>query len=178
MIDRRQIVWPIAYEFKQFEEDFARSLHSDIPLLQSAIEQVLLSNGKHIRPLLLLLTAKVCGEPTKETQLSAVIIETLHTTTLIHDDVVDETKQRRGIPSINAIFDNRIAVLAGDYILSSSIISAAEIGNIAIIKTIALVCRELSEGELLQINNTEKRIINENDYLLLHIAFYHLHLIY
>ena len=165
MIDRQQIIKPVASEYKQFEADFERTLHSDIPLLQSAIKQVLLSNGKHIRPLLLLLTAKACGEPTKVTQEAAVIIETLHTTTLIHDDVVDETKQRRGVPSLNAIFDNRIAVLTGDYILSGSIINAVELGNLTIIGTIARVCRELSEGEILQIANTEKRTIDEGEYL-------------
>jgi len=164
MIDKQQIVKPVIPEYKQFEADFERILHSDIPLLQSAIKQVLLTNGKHIRPLLLLLTAKACGEPTKVTQEAAVIIETLHTTTLIHDDVIDETKQRRGVPSLNAIFDNRIAVLTGDYILSGSIINAVELGNLSIIKTIARVCRELSEGELLQINNTEKRTLDESDY--------------
>jgi len=167
MIDRQLISKPVASEFQQFETDFARSLQSDIPLLQSVLQQVFHTNGKHIRPLLLLLTAKICGEPTHVTQLAAVIIETLHTTTLIHDDVVDETKQRRGIPSLNAVFDNRIAVLTGDFILSSSIIHAVEIGNMAIIKTIARVCRELSEGELLQIDHTEKRIIDEEKYLLM-----------
>ena len=165
MIDKQLIVKPVVSEYKQFEADFERILHSDIPLLQSAIKQVLLSNGKHIRPLLLLLTAKACGEPTKVTQEAAVIIETLHTTTLIHDDVVDDTKKRRGVPSLNAIFDNRIAVLTGDYILSGSIIKAVELGNLIIIKTIARVCRDLSEGELLQINNTEKRTIDESEYL-------------
>ncbi|MDR2915858.1 MAG: polyprenyl synthetase family protein [Tannerella sp.] len=165
MIDRSQIAKPVASEFKQFEADFARVLHSETPLLQSAIEQVLCSNGKHVRPLLLLLTAKVCGELTKTTQDAAVIIETLHTTTLIHDDVVDETKQRRGIPSLNAIFDNRIAVLTGDYMLAGTILNAAETGNIVIIKIIAKVCRELSEGELIQIDNAEKHSLNEDEYL-------------
>ena len=165
MIDREQIVKPVISEYKQFEADFERSLHSDIPLLQSAIKHVLLSNGKHIRPLLLLLTAKACGEPTKITQEAAVILEILHTTTLIHDDVVDETKKRRGVPSLNAIFDNRIAVLTGDFLLSGSILNAVELGNLSIIKTIAKVCRELSEGELLQINNTEERTIDKSDYL-------------
>jgi len=167
IINRQLIAKPVANELKQFEDDFARTLHSEIPLLQSAIEQVLRSNGKHIRPLLLLLTAKACGVPTRMTQEAAVIIETLHTTTLIHDDVVDETKQRRGRPSLNAIFDNRIAVLTGDYLLSGTILNAAETGNIVIIKTIARVCRELSEGELLQIENTEKRSLDENEYLLM-----------
>ena len=165
MIDRQLIAKPVASELKQFREDFARTLHSEIPLLQAAIEQVLRANGKHIRPLLLLLTAKTCGEPTMMTRDAAVIIEMLHTTTLIHDDVIDETKQRRGKPSLNAIFDNRIAVLTGDYLLSGTILNVVETGNLFIIKTIANVCRELSEGELLQIDNTEKRSLDENEYL-------------
>ena len=164
MVDRRLIATPVASQLKQFEEDFARMLHSEIPLLKSAIEQVLHANGKHIRPLLLLLTAKACGEPAKVTQDAAVVIETLHTTTLIHDDVVDETKQRRGRPSLNAIFDNRIAVLTGDYLLAGSILNAVETGNIRIIKILARVCRDLSEGEFLQMDNTARRSLNENEY--------------
>ena len=167
MIDRLQITKPVASEFKQFEADFAQTLHNETPLLHSAIQHALHVNGKHIRPLLLLLTAKTCGTPTKMTQDTAVIIEILHTTTLIHDDVIDETKQRRGVPSLNAVFDNRIAVLTGDYLLSCAILNAAEKGNILIIKIIAQVCRELSEGELIQIDNTEKRSLDEEDYLLM-----------
>ena len=164
MIDKQQIVKPIALELEQFKADFSNVLNSDIPLLQSAIEQVLRSNGKHIRPILLLLTAKVCGGLCSTTNQAAIIIEILHTTTLIHDDVVDETKQRRGIPSLNAIFDNRIAVLTGDYILAGAVIRAAETGNIDIIKLLARVCRELSEGELMQLDNAEKHSINEEEY--------------
>ena len=164
MIDKLQIVKPVASEFEQFKVDFSKVLHSEVPLLQSAIEQVLRSNGKHIRPLLLLLTAKACGELNEMTCEAAVIIEILHTTTLIHDDVVDETKQRRGIPSLNAIFDNRIAVLTGDYILAGTILRAAKTGNITIIKIVAQVCRELSEGELMQLDNAEKHSINEEAY--------------
>jgi octaprenyl-diphosphate synthase len=165
MTDRLQIARPVAAEFEQFKADFSMVLHSEAPLLQSAIEQVLRSNGKHIRPLLLLLTAKACGNPTGITQEAAVIVEVLHTTTLIHDDVVDETKQRRGVASLNAIFDNRVAVLTGDYILAGMVLRAAETGNLIIIKTIARVCRELSEGELMQLDNTEKHTVDEDDYL-------------
>ena len=164
MIDRQQIIKPVASEFEQFKESFSNVLHSEIPLLQSAIEQVLHTSGKNIRPLLLLLTAKACGKPDSMTIDAAVIIEILHTSTLIHDDVVDETKQRRGVPSLNAIFDNRISVLTGDYILAGAVLRAAEINNVAIIKLIAKVCRELSEGELLQLDNAAKHSINEEDY--------------
>ena len=164
MTDIQQIVKPIALELEQFKTDFSNVLNSEIPLLQSAIEQVLNSNGKHIRPILLLLTAKVCGGSGESTKEAAVIIEILHTTTLIHDDVVDETKQRRGIPSLNAIFDNRIAVLTGDYILAGAVMRAAETGNIDIIKLLSHVCRDLSEGELMQLDYAERHSINEEDY--------------
>jgi octaprenyl-diphosphate synthase len=164
MIDRLQIAKPVACEFEQFKADFSRVLHSEVPLLQSAIEQVLRSNGKHIRPLLLLLTAKACGELTAMTREAALIIEVLHTTTLIHDDVVDETKQRRGIPSLNAVFDNRIAVLTGDYLLACALSRAADTGNSAVIKIITTVCRELSEGELMQLDHAERHSVNEADY--------------
>jgi len=165
MIDKQQIVEPIASEFEQFKTDFSSVLHSEIPLLQSAIEQVLSSNGKHIRPILLLLTAKACGEPCNTTKDAAITIEVLHTTTLIHDDVIDETKQRRGVPSLNAIFDNRIAVLTGDYILAGTVLRAVETGNLTIIKRIAQVCRELSEGEIMQLDNAQKHSISEEEYL-------------
>ncbi|MDR1722814.1 MAG: polyprenyl synthetase family protein [Tannerella sp.] len=165
MIDRLKIEKPVSAEFEQFTADFIKTLHSEIPLLQSAIEQALGSNGKQIRPLLLLLTAKACGQPTAMTREAAVIIEILHTTTLIHDDVVDETKQRRGIPSLNAIFDNRIAVLTGDYMLAGTILRAAETGNIDLIRILARVCRELSEGELLELDNAARHTVKEEDYL-------------
>ena len=159
------MIKPVSSEFEQFKAGFSSSLHSETPLLQSAIEQVICTNGKNIRPLLLLLTAKACGEPDSMTIDSAIIIEILHTSTLIHDDVVDETKQRRGVPSLNAIFDNRISVLTGDYILAGTILRAAETGNVSIIRTIAKVCRELSEGELMQLDNAAKHSLKEEDYL-------------
>ena len=166
MIDKQKIIAPVEYEFEQFKADFSKVIKSEIPLLNSAIEQVLQTNGKHIRPLLLLLTAKACcNELSGMTKKTAVIIEILHTTTLIHDDVVDETKQRRGVPSLNAIFDNRIAVLTGDYILSEAVLQAAKMGNMDIIKLIAKVCRELSEGELIQLDNAKNHSISEEKYL-------------
>jgi octaprenyl-diphosphate synthase len=167
MIDRLHIAKPVSFEFEQFKADFSSMIHCKTPLLRSATEQVLRSNGKQIRPLLLLLTAKACGTLTEMTRQAAVIIEVLHTTTLIHDDVIDETRQRRGMPSLNAIFDNRIAVLTGDYLLASAIARATETGNMAITQIIAHVCRELAEGELLQLDNAEKHSLHEDDYFLM-----------
>ena len=120
MKDRSKIEQPVAVEFQRFNDEFAASLRSETNRLQSAIDQILNASGKHVRPLLVLLTAKACGQVTDNTINSAVLLELLHTATLIHDDVIDETKQRRGVPSLNAIFDNRISVLVGDYVLSTA----------------------------------------------------------
>jgi octaprenyl-diphosphate synthase len=164
MIDLSQIVKPVLPEFEQFKKDFLELIHTEVPLLEKALEYVLSSKGKHIRPLLLLLTAKASGEISQISIDSAVLIEVLHTTTLIHDDVVDDTKQRRGVPSLNAIFDNRVAVLTGDFLLAGSMLRAVATGNLTTIQVIAQVCRELSEGELLQLDNAEKHSLNEEKY--------------
>jgi octaprenyl-diphosphate synthase len=164
MIDLSQIIKPVLPEFEKFRKDFSKLIQTEIPLLKKALFHVLSSKGKHIRPLLLLLTAKVTGEISPETIESSVLIEVLHTTTLIHDDVVDDTKQRRGVPSLNAIFDNRISVLTGDFLLAGTMIKAVETGNLTTIRIIAQVCRELSEGELMQMDNAENHSLNEEKY--------------
>jgi octaprenyl-diphosphate synthase len=164
MIDLSQIIKPVLPEFERFKENFSKVIQTEIPLLEKALLYVLSSKGKHIRPLLLLLTAKATGEISPITIDSSVFIEILHTTTLIHDDVVDDTKQRRGVPSLNAIFDNRIAVLTGDFLLAGTMLKAVETGNLTTIRIIAQVCRELSEGELMQLDNVENHSLNEEKY--------------
>ena len=118
-----------------------------------------------MRPLLVLLTAKVCGQVTDNTINSAVLLELLHTATLIHDDVIDETKQRRGVPSLNAIFDNRISVLVGDYVLSTALIRSIQTGDLRIVGIISNLGRDLSEGEIKQLETAEESILDENCYL-------------
>jgi octaprenyl-diphosphate synthase len=164
MIDLSQIIRPVLPEFEKFREDFSKLVQTEIPLLEKALLHVLSSKGKHIRPLLLLLTAKATGEISPVTIDSSILIEVLHTTTLIHDDVVDDTKQRRGVPSLNAVFDNRIAVLTGDFLLAGTMLKAVETGNLTTIRIIAQACRELSEGELMQLDNAEKHLLNEEKY--------------
>lgn len=112
---------------------------------------------KHVRPLLVLLTAKACGQITDNTINSAVLLELLHTATLIHDDVIDETKQRRGVPSLNAIFDNRISVLVGDYVLSTALIRSIQTGNLQIIGIVSNLGRDLSEGEIKQLETGRRK---------------------
>lgn len=165
MNDRSKIEEPVAVEFKRFNDEFAASLRSETNRLQSAIDQILNASGKHIRPLLVLLAAKACGQVTEHTINSAVLLELLHTATLIHDDVIDETKQRRGIPSLNAIFDNRISVLVGDYVLSTALIRSIQTGNLQIIGIVSNLGRDLSEGEIKQLETAEESILDEGCYM-------------
>ena len=165
MKDRSKIEQPVAVEFKRFNDEFAASLRSETNRLQSAIDQILNASGKHIRPLLVLLAAKACGQVTDNTINSAVLLELLHTATLIHDDVIDETKQRRGVPSLNAIFDNRISVLVGDYVLSTALIRSIQTGDLQIIGIVSNLGRDLSEGEIKQLETAEESIIDESCYM-------------
>lgn len=165
MIDRRKIEEPVAAEFARFNEEFESSLRSETKRLQAAIEQILRSTGKHVRPLLVLLSATTCGSVTDCTINSAVFLELLHTATLIHDDVVDETRERRGVPSLNAIFDNRVAVLTGDYILSTALIRSIQTGDLRIIGIISNLGRDLSEGEIKQMETADESILDESCYL-------------
>ena len=153
MIDRSKIEEPVAAEFARFNTEFETSLRSETRLLQKAIDQILSATGKHIRPLLVLLSAKACGEVTESSINVAVFLELLHTATLIHDDVIDETKQRRGVPSLNALFDNRVSVLVGDYILSTALIRSIQTGNLRIIGIVSDLGRDLSEGEIIYASN-------------------------
>ncbi len=165
MSDRKVIEQPVAVEFKRFNEDFDASLRSQERLLQHAIDIIFESTGKHIRPLMVLLSAKACGKITENTINSAVLLELLHTATLIHDDVVDETKLRRGVSSLNAIFDNRIAVLVGDYVLSSALVRSTLTQNLRIITIISSLGRELAEGEICQLETAEETVVDEVRYM-------------
>ncbi|MFY1613905.1 polyprenyl synthetase family protein [Macellibacteroides fermentans] len=165
MNTRSKIEEPVAKEFQQFNDEFANSLKSETRRLQSAIIQIQHAVGKHVRPLLVLLTAKACGKITEHTINAAVLLELLHTATLIHDDVIDETKERRGLPSLNAIFDNRVSVLVGDYILSSALIRAIQTRNLQIISIVSNLGRDLSEGEIKQLETAEESIVDEEAYM-------------
>ena len=156
---------PVAELFERFQREFSQSLRSEVRTIQSAIEKIHLSNGKQIRPLLLLLTAKACGQPTPYSVEFAVLLEMLHTASIIHDDVVDETKQRRGLPSLNAIYDNRIAVLVGDFILSDTLARAVKTGENQIITIITMLCRNMVEGEIRQLEISDEIVISEKEYL-------------
>ncbi|MDR1257795.1 MAG: polyprenyl synthetase family protein [Tannerellaceae bacterium] len=165
MNELEAIKQPIIDEYRRFGDDFLYSLSSSTPRLQQAIDKIMQSTGKHMRPLLVILAAKACGGVTDTTVNSAVLLELLHTASLIHDDVVDKSKERRGLPSLNAFFDNRVSVLVGDYLLSSALIRSVQTGNVRIMSIVSKVGRELAEGEIRQIEVAEEVILDECSYL-------------
>lgn len=159
------IAQPVATELEQFNARYKESISSEDLRIQGIIDYVMKSDGKRIRPILLLLAAKACGEINETTYSAAITIELLHTASLIHDDVVDESDTRRGKPSVNAVYDNKMAVLVGDYFLSTALIKAVVTSNYEIISIISNLGRILAEGELNQLSLVKESILNETEYL-------------
>lgn len=155
---------PVRAELQRFEEAFALSLQSDNPLLSGVNEYVLQGSGKKLRPILVMLSAKICGDINDATIESAIALELLHTASLIHDDVVDDTFERRGRKSINAKWNNKVAILSGDYMLSSALLHATYTKNLEMLDLIAKIGRQLSDGELLQLSNINQLVITEEEY--------------
>ena len=155
---------PIAAEMKAFESYFRTQLNSRIPLLTIITNYLLRRKGKQMRPMLVFLSAKLNGTIDEASFTAAGLIELLHSATLIHDDVVDETYQRRGFFSINALWRSKIAVLVGDYFLSAGLISALKTGQIGVLEVVSEAVKEMSEGELLQIEKSRQLNITEEIY--------------
>ncbi len=159
---------PIQAEMQLFGKTFAESLSTDNELLLNVNEFVLQKSGKQLRPMIVLLSAKLCGTVNKATINGAISLELLHTASLIHDDVVDYTLERRGNPSVNDKWTNKIAVLSGDYIFSKSLIWGIYTKSLEIMTSIAVLGEELADGELLQIsNNTLSKTSEENYYSII-----------
>lgn len=160
----QQIKKPIWQEFEEFKRLFDASLQSSNPLLGEVIAYIKQRNGKMMRPMLVLLMAKVCGEVNDGTYHSAISLELLHTASLVHDDVVDESDKRRGQKSVNALYDNKVSVLVGDYLLATSLKEAASTGDIRIVELVAKLGQHLSEGEIVQLSNTNANDFSEEVY--------------
>jgi octaprenyl-diphosphate synthase len=158
------ITQSIQKEIEVFNELFAASLHGHNDDFQSMIDFISGRNGKRIRPIVLILSAKLCGEPNSKTIDYALILELLHTATLIHDDVVDNTMERRAQPSVNAQYDNRVAVLLGDYILSLAIARAVMAQNLVVMEIISRLAQSLADGELTQLIASKEAIVDESRY--------------
>ena len=155
---------PISSDLDDFVALFNQSLTHDDGLLGSALKHIRQRGGKRMRPMLILLMAKNYGEVSYVTQHAAVGLELLHTASLVHDDVVDESSERRGQASVNATYDNKVAVLVGDYILSTALLHVSKTGNQRIIEYLAELGRTLAAGEILQLTNIQNQQISEEVY--------------
>lgn len=160
-----EIKKPIAAEFAEFEQAFRDALHTDNPLLQMALDHVLKTRGKQLRPILVLLAAKLCHGVNEKTIQTAVALELLHTASLIHDDVVDDSPTRRGAPSVHALWNNKVAVLVGDFLLARVIEITANLRNLKILNIVADMGRTLSSGEILQLHANSSIWIPEDSYM-------------
>lgn len=158
------IISPITHELEQFKELFDGSLTNSTSLLNRVLEHIRLKNGKMMRPILVLLATKMFGEISAATLHGAVALELLHTASLVHDDVVDESLERRGQSSVNALYDNKIAVLVGDFLLATCLWQASCTMNPYIIGVVARLGQGLSEGELLQLSNVRNEEVSEDIY--------------
>lgn len=155
---------PVADEMRAFEDHFRSAMQSKTPLLDKITHYIIKRKGKQMRPLFTFLAAKTTGEVTEATYVAASLIELLHTATLVHDDVVDDANMRRGFFSINALWKNKIAVLVGDYLLSRGLLMSVENGQFRLLEIVSGAVREMSEGELLQIEKARKLDIDESVY--------------
>jgi octaprenyl-diphosphate synthase len=155
---------PIAKEMDEFESFFKKSMRSKVALLNLITNYILRRKGKQMRPILVFLTAKLFGNINQSTFHAAGLIELLHTATLVHDDVVDESYQRRGFFSINALWKNKISVLVGDYFLSRGLLLAVNNGEYQLLKIVSDAVKEMAEGELLQIEKSRRLNTSETIY--------------
>mgnify|MGYP002628391623 CR=1 FL=1 len=155
---------PIEPEIAEFEIRFRQSMKSKVALLDKVTHYIIRRKGKQMRPMFIFLTAKMLGKVSDQTYDAASLVELLHTATLVHDDVVDDANERRGFFSINALWKNKVAVLVGDYMLSRVLLLSIEKNNVRMLEIIARAVREMSEGELLQIEKARKLDITEEIY--------------
>ncbi len=159
-----QIREPVKKELQHFEEHFKKTVKSNISLLNIVMNYVLRTKGKQIRPLMVFLISRLHGTIGESSYTAAALIELLHTATLIHDDVVDESYERRGFFSINALWKSKVAVLIGDYLLAKGMSLSVENGEFDLLKIVSKAVREMIEGELLQIQKSRKLNLTESDY--------------
>ena len=155
---------PIEKELNEFEPYFKKSLQSDVPLLATILNYLYRTKGKQLRPMFVFLSAKLHGETNEFSKLAACSVELLHTATLVHDDVVDESYERRGTFSVKALWRNKLAVLVGDYILAKGLILQLENKKYNFLHLISRAVQDMSEGEILQFKKSRKLDIDDETY--------------
>jgi octaprenyl-diphosphate synthase len=164
MLTLEEIKKPVQLNLQEFDQKFRVSMKSSVALLDTVTRYLYKQKGKQMRPMFVFLTAKMCGEINESTYTAASMIELLHTASLVHDDVVDDSNERRGFFSINALWKNKIAVLVGDYLLSRGLLISLEGNEFNLLKIMSVAVREMSEGELLQIEKARRLDISEELY--------------
>ncbi len=164
MLDINEIKKPIASEIDVFEGKFKTSMQSSVPLLDRITHYIVKRKGKQIRPMFVFFSASICGGINESTHRGAALVELLHTATLIHDDVVDNSYQRRSFFSINALWKNKIAVLVGDFLLSKGLLLSVKNSDFKFLKIVSEAMEQMIEGELLQVEKVRKLDIDEPVY--------------
>jgi octaprenyl-diphosphate synthase len=164
MGELNRIKEPIGVELKEFEKHFRQSLKSSVPLLDIITNYIIRKKGKQLRPAFVLLSARMFGEIGSSSYTAASMIELLHTASLIHDDVVDESYERRGFFSINALWKSKVAVLLGDFLLAKGLLLAVQNKEYELLELVSEAVKEMSEGELMQIQKSRKLNISMDDY--------------
>jgi octaprenyl-diphosphate synthase len=159
-----EIKAPIEKEMDEFENKFRQSMKSSVPLLDKITQYIIKRKGKQMRPMFVFLSARLFGNTNESTFRAASFIELLHTATLVHDDVVDDSTERRGFFSLNALWKNKIAVLVGDYLLSKGLLLSVESKEFGLLEIVSNAVKDMSEGELLQIEKARRLDITEKVY--------------
>ncbi|MFC1785126.1 polyprenyl synthetase family protein [Candidatus Neomarinimicrobiota bacterium] len=160
----KEITKPIKDDLVKFQIEFESALQSDVKLINTVSKYIIQRRGKRFRPILTILAAHICGKPTENTYRAAAVMELLHIATLIHDDIVDDAEYRRSWPSINRVWKNKISLLMGDYVLSKSLIYMVKMKNFKVLDSIGRTAEDLSSGELLQIEKSINKRMDENIY--------------
>ncbi|MCJ8211307.1 polyprenyl synthetase family protein [Mucilaginibacter sp. RS28] len=164
MLSINEIKKPIAAEIDVFEDKFRASMQSSVPLLDRITHYIVKRKGKQIRPMFVFFTASLCGGITEATHRGAALVELVHTASLVHDDVVDNSYQRRGFFSINALWKNKIAVLVGDFLLTKGMLLSLENDDFELLKILSNAVKQMSEGELLQFEKARHMNFDEGVY--------------
>jgi octaprenyl-diphosphate synthase len=160
----KEIKAPVEHHIEEFEKQFRFSMKSKVPLLDKITRYIVKRKGKQMRPLFVFFTAQLCGGITDKTYRAASLIELLHTATLVHDDVVDDSNERRGFFSLNALWKNKISVLVGDYLLSRGLLLSLDNDDFELLKIVSHSVKQMSEGELLQLEKARNLDIREDVY--------------
>ncbi len=160
----QEIIHPVKYHLDEFQTYFRNSVRSNVSLLDLIVRYIARQKGKRVRPALVFLAAELCGGITERSYIGATMVELLHTATLVHDDVVDDAEERRGVASINAVWKNKAAVLVGDFFLSRGLLISVENGEYDFLRVTSTAVKRMSEGELLQIQKSRQKNIDEQTY--------------